>query len=153
MKFSVRATKADGKTRRRPRLSRPAAAAAIAGALAVAGPATAASAATQAPYQANASSAGTQAPATCAPTRPHSDTILYKGIIGGLGQLTIQNEASQDAVVVLVLGKSRAIAVYVRTKATATVSDIKDGTYTAYFSTGSQYHACTGRFASGASYG
>jgi hypothetical protein len=153
MRFSARGTQADGKTGRRRRLRRPAvAAAAIAGVLAVAGLPAAASAATQAPYKAATYSAGTRAAATCAPTRPHSDTILYKGITGGLGELTIENGLSRDGVVVLVLGRSRAIGVYVRAHATATVGNIKNGTYTVYFTTGSQYRTCTGRFSSGASY-
>jgi hypothetical protein len=151
MRFSARRTKEVDKAGRRPRLRRPViAAAAIAGVMSVAGPAAAASAATQAP----AHSAGTPAvaAATCATTRPHSGTILYKGIVGGLGQLTIQNGLSQDGVVMLVLGRSRAIGVYVRAHATATVGNIRDGNYTVYFSSGSRYRTCTGRFSSGASY-
>ena len=54
--------------------------------------------------------------------------------------------------VVLVRGRSKAIGVYVRARATTTAGDIKDGTYTIYFTTGSRFSACTGRFTRGATY-
>jgi hypothetical protein len=101
------------------------------------------------------SSAVTQAPAapaSCATSRPHSDTILYDGITGGMGQLTIEDGLSQDGVVVLVLGRSKAISVYVRAKAKATVHNIKDGTYTIYFTTGYHFSTCQGRFTQDAAY-
>ena len=133
-----------------------AAAAAIAGVLAVPGLPAAASAAAQAPYGAVAHSVGHRAAgtaaATCVTSRPHSGTILYSGIRGGLGTLTIQNGLSQDGVVMLVLGKSRAIGVYVRAHASTKVGDIKPGTYTIDFTTGSRFRVCTGRFTAGASY-
>jgi hypothetical protein len=98
-------------------------------------------------------SATTAAAATaCATSRPHSGTLLYHGISGGLGQLTIKNHLSQDSVVVLVRGQSRAISVYVRAHANVTVHNIKDGTYTFYFTVGSSYSICQERFTSGASY-
>ncbi|HEY6296138.1 MAG TPA: hypothetical protein VIX15_10785 [Streptosporangiaceae bacterium] len=100
-----------------------------------------------------AASAATQAVATaCATSRPHSGTILYSGITGGSGQLTIKNRPDQDGVVVLVRGRHKAIGVYVRARARATVGNIQDGTYTIYFTSGSQYSACQGRFTSGATY-
>jgi hypothetical protein len=155
MRFSVRGKKEDEKTRCRPRLRRPAVAvAAVAGVLAVAGLPATASAAARTPYQATAGSAGTHAAAAaaCGSSRPHSGTILYAGIAGGQGRLTIQNGLSQDGAVVLVHGKSRAIGVYVRAHASTTVRNIKDGTYTIDFTSGSLFHTCTGRFSSGASY-
>jgi len=157
MRFSVRGKKEDEKTGRRPNLRRlAAAAAAVASVLTATGLPAAASAATRAPYEATASSAGTHAaaaaPATCATSRPHSGTILYAGITGGQGRLTIQNGLSQDGVVVLVRGHSKAIGVYVRAHASTTVHNIKDGAYTIDFTAGSLFRTCTGRFASEASY-
>jgi hypothetical protein len=157
MGFSVRGKKEDEKTGRQPNLRRLAvAAAAAASVLTAIGLPAAASAATRAPYGATASSAGAHAAAaasaTCATSRPHSGTVLYAGITGGQGRLTIQNGLSQDGVVVLVRGRSKAIGVYVRAHASTTVRNIKDGTYTIDFTAGSLFLACTGRFASGASY-
>ena len=90
--------------------------------------------------------------AACATSRPHTGKILYAGIKGGLGRLTIKNHLSHDSVIVLVRGRSKAIGVYVRAHATTTVRNIKTGTYTIYFTTGSLFRTCTGRFTSGASY-
>ena len=126
--------------RPRPRFWRLAVAAvAVAGALAI--PA----------LPAVASTAGAVSTA-CATSRPHSGTILYDGISGGLGQLTIKNHLSQDGVVVLVRGRSKAIGVYIRARSDTTVGNIKDGTYTIYFTTGSRFSVCQGRFTRGASY-
>ena len=88
----------------------------------------------------------------CATSRPHSGTILHSEIRGGLGTLTIKNHLSQDAVVILVRGQSKALSVYVRTHKATTVGNIKDGTYTFYFTAGSRYSVCQERFTSGASY-
>jgi predicted regulator of Ras-like GTPase activity (Roadblock/LC7/MglB family) len=156
MRFSVRGQKENGRTGRRPHLRRLAvAAAAVAGVLTATGLPAAASAATRTPYEATASAAGTHAAAasaTCAASRPHSGTILYAGITGGQGKLTIHNGLSQDGVVVIVRGHSKAIGVYVRAHASTTVQNVKDGTYTVDFTAGSLFHTCTGRFTSGASY-
>lgn len=92
------------------------------------------------------------ASAACATSRPRNGKILYSGIRGGLGRLTIRNRLSQDGVIVLVRGRSKAIGVYVRAHASTTVRNIKDGTYTIYFTVGSLFRACTGRFTRGASY-
>jgi hypothetical protein len=131
-----------------------AAAAAVAGALAIPGlPAAASTAAPAAPH--SLSSAGQPAGAAlaaCATSRPHSGKILFSGIRGGMGRLTIKNRLSRDAVIVLVRGRSKAIGVYVRSHASATVRNIKSGTYTIYFTTGSLFRACKGRFSRGASY-
>jgi hypothetical protein len=133
------------------------AAVAIASVLAIPALPAAASAATQAPHGAIAYSPGTGHAAgvslpACATSRPPSGTILYAGISGGLGRLTIENGLSQDGVVVLVRGRSKAIGVYVRARSSTTVRNIKDGTYTIYFTTGSQFRICTGRFTRGATY-
>ena len=98
--------------------------------------------------------AGTASTAS-ATSRPPNGTILYAGISGGLGVLKIDNSrVSQDAVVALVLGGSKAISVYVRAGSWATVGNIKDGTYTIYCTTGSpfSFSVSTGRFTSGAAY-
>jgi hypothetical protein len=132
-----------------------AAAAAVAGALALpALPAAAATAAQAAPHSLSAAShrdAGA-ALAACATSRPRSGRILYAGIKGGMGRLTIKNRLSHDSVIMLVRGRSRAIGVYVRAHTSTTVRNIKSGTYTVYFTTGSRFRVCTGRFTRGASY-
>ena len=88
----------------------------------------------------------------CATSRPPNGTILYSGIRGGLGRLTIKNGPSQDGEVTLVLGRSKAISVYVRARSSTTVGNIKDGTYTIYYTTGSLFSVCEGRFTHGATY-
>lgn len=154
MRFSTRGTKEeDEKTGHRPHLRRLAATTvAIVGVLAVSELPAAASAATQAPYAHSAGTNAALASARCAASRPHSGTVLYAGITGGLGRLTIHNGRSQDGVVMLVRGHSRAIGVYVRAHASTMVHDIKSGTYTVDFTTGSLFHACAGRFTRGAAY-
>jgi hypothetical protein len=64
----------------------------------------------------------------------------------------IKNHLGHDAVIELVHGKSKAVGVYVRAHSTATVRNIKPGWYAVYFTTGSLFRACTGRFTSGAAY-
>jgi hypothetical protein len=102
-------------------------------------------------YSPGTGNAAGAASTTCATSRPHSGTILYSRIRGGLGSLTIKN-GSQDGVVVLVRGRTKAIGVYIRDRSKTTVGDIKPGTYTIYFTTGSRFSVCQGRFTSGASY-
>lgn len=126
-------------------------AAAVACALALPGlPAAASTAAPAAPH--SPSSAAGASLAACATSRPHTGKILYSGIRGGMGRLTIKNHLSRDAVIVLVRGRSKAIGVYVRAHAATTVRNIKSGTYTIYFTTGSLFRVCKGRFSRGASY-
>jgi hypothetical protein len=132
-----------------------AAAAAVAGALALPGlPAAASAAAPAAPHSLTSASyrAAGAAAAACATSRPHTGKILYAAITGGMGRLTIKNHLSHDSAIVLVRGRSKAIGVYVRAHATATVRNIKSGTYTIYFTAGSLFRTCTGRFTRGASY-
>ena len=66
--------------------------------------------------------------------------------------MTIKNHINQDVVVVMVRGNSKAVAVYVRAKATYTVNNVKSGVYTVFFTTGSLYSVCKERFTRGASY-
>lgn len=87
-----------------------------------------------------------------ATSRPPNGTILYSKIRGGLGRLTIKNGLSKDGVVALVRGRSKAIGVYVRARSSTTVRNIKDGTYTIYFTTGSLFSVSKGRFTRGATY-
>ena len=132
-----------------------AAAVAVAAALAWPGlPAAASAAAQAAPHSLSSVSyqAAATASAACGTSRPHTGKLLYAGIKGGLGRLTIKNHLSHDSVIVLVRGRSKAIGVYVRAHATTTVRNIKSGTYTIYFTTGSLFRTCTGRFTRGASY-
>jgi hypothetical protein len=121
---------------------------AVTSALAITGLPAAASAATRAtPYQDLA-----VASKTCNTSRPHSGTTLYSGIRGGQGSLTVKNTLSQDSAVVVVLGRSKAFGVYVRAHARTTVGNVKPGTYTVYFTSGSAFSVCTGRFTRDASY-
>ncbi len=89
-----------------------------------------------------------------ATSRPANGTILYSKIRGGLGRLTIKNGLSKDGVVTLMLGRSKAFSVYVRAGKNTTVRNIKDGTYTVYFTTGSpfSFSVSKGRFTRGAAY-
>jgi hypothetical protein len=66
-------------------------------------------------------------------------TVLSSRIRGGRGSLTVKNGGSRDGVVTLVKGKQKAVSVYVRKKSTARVSNIKDGSYRVYFTTGTDY--------------
>jgi hypothetical protein len=84
--------------------------------------------------------------------RPRNGTILYSGIRGGLGKLTIKNGPGQDGVVTLMQGKSKAISVYVRARSSTTVSDITEGTYTVYYTAGSGFDVSKRRFTRGATY-
>ncbi|GLX01197.1 hypothetical protein [Microtetraspora sp. NBRC 16547] len=66
-------------------------------------------------------------------------TILVSSIRGGRGGLTVKNGTAGDSVVTLVLGKRKAVSVYVRKKSTAKVSNIKDGKYRVFFTSGVDY--------------
>lgn len=90
--------------------------------------------------------------AACGTSRPHTGTILQSRIRGGMGQIVVKNHLSHDAVIELVHGSSKAVGVYVRAHATATVRNIKSGWYTVFFTSGSLFKTCTGRFTSGAVY-
>jgi hypothetical protein len=106
-----------------------------------------------APVSAQSSAAPRPAASTtCATSRPHNGTTLYSKITGGLGTLTVVNKLSQDSVVVLVRGSSKAISVYVRAHKHTTVRNVKEGRYVIYFGTGSGYSACQGRFTLDAAY-
>ncbi|MFI6512236.1 hypothetical protein ACIBCT_31930 [Streptosporangium sp. NPDC050855] len=89
---------------------------------------------------------------TEAAARPGNGKILYNRISGGLGRLKIKNGNSRDAVVTLVRGRSKAISVYVRARSTASVREVRDGTYTIFFTSGYRFSTSRGRFASAPSY-
>ncbi|GAB2909147.1 hypothetical protein ACFMQL_25995 [Nonomuraea fastidiosa] len=124
------------------------AAVALAGGLLVAPPANAAAPVTSAPAVTTVTLTAQQAAAA----RPRNGRILYDRISGGLGQLKIKNGTSRDGVVALVKGRKKAISIYVRAKSSATIRDVRDGTYTIYFTTGTRYSVSKGRFTRGASY-
>ncbi|WP_254407461.1 hypothetical protein [Streptomyces sp. GMY02] len=60
---------------------------------------------------------------------------------GGLGQLTIRNGTSSDAVISLTRGKRTVFTVYVRKDSKTTVRRVKDGSYTVYFTSGTDWNA------------
>ncbi|MEV5501338.1 hypothetical protein AB0M50_38675 [Nonomuraea fuscirosea] len=84
---------------------------------------------------------------SAAAARPANGRILYHRLGGGVNQLKIKNGTSRDGVVALVRGRTKAISIYVRAKSTATVRDVRDGTYRIYFTTGSRFSVSKGRFA------
>lgn len=84
--------------------------------------------------------------------RPGNGKILFAGIVGGRGQLTIKNRHSKDAVITLMKGKKKAISVFVRARSTAKVKNIKDGTYRAYYTIGYRFDTGKRRFTRSASY-
>ncbi|MEV5409640.1 hypothetical protein AB0K60_12490 [Thermopolyspora sp. NPDC052614] len=90
--------------------------------------------------------------AESAAARPSNGRILYSGIRGGLGRLTIKNGLSRDGVVTLVRGRTKAISVYVRARKSTTVRNIKDGTYRVFFTTGYRFSVSKGRFTRSATY-
>ncbi|MEU4232651.1 hypothetical protein AB0F17_50865 [Nonomuraea sp. NPDC026600] len=89
---------------------------------------------------------------TAAVARPSNGKILYHGLGGGLGTLKIKNGTSRDGVVTLVKGKTKAVSIYVRARSTASVKDVRDGTYRVYFTTGSRFSTSKGRFSRSAVY-
>jgi hypothetical protein len=89
---------------------------------------------------------------SAAAARPRNGRILYDRLGGGIGILTIKNGLSRDGVVTLVKGKTKAISIYVRAKSTASVRDVRDGTYRIYFTTGYRFSTSKGRFTRAATY-
>lgn len=71
--------------------------------------------------------------------RLSNGTILVSRIRGGRGNLIVKNGGRSDSVVSLVKGKTKAVSVYIRKKSTARVSNIRDGKYKVYFTTGVDY--------------
>ncbi|WP_440088742.1 hypothetical protein [Streptosporangium sp. LJ11] len=89
---------------------------------------------------------------TEAAARPGNGKILYDRISGGRGTLKVKNGTGRDAVVTLVRGRSKAISIYVRARSTASVRDVRDGTYTIFFTSGHRFSTSRGRFTGSPSY-
>jgi hypothetical protein len=123
------------------------AAVALAGGLLTSSPAGAATATSE-----RAVTSVTLTAETAAAARPRNGRILYDRISGGQGHLKIKNGTSQDGVVALVRGGKKAISIYVRAKSSATIRDVRDGTYRIFFTTGSRFSVSKGRFARNAAY-
>ncbi|QYC42368.1 hypothetical protein Nocox_23825 [Nonomuraea coxensis DSM 45129] len=118
-----------------------------------AGAATAGAATTGATASAGVVTVSQQAAATTtAAARPRNGAILFDRISGGRGVLKIKNGLRTDGVVILVRGKTKAISIYVRAKSTASIKDVRDGTYRLYFTTGYAYSKSRHRFTRSASY-
>ncbi|GII58831.1 hypothetical protein Pth03_72200 [Planotetraspora thailandica] len=66
-------------------------------------------------------------------------TVFSSRIRGGRGTLTVKNGGSQDGVVTLLKGKQKAVSLYIRKKSSARLSNIKDGSYRVYFTTGTDF--------------
>ncbi|MFG2074116.1 hypothetical protein [Nonomuraea maritima] len=115
----------------------------LAGGLLTATPATAATAATE---------GVTAAAQTSAAARPSNGRILYDRYSGGRGRLTIKNGTSRDSVITLVKGKTKAISIYVRARSTASIKDVRDGTYRVYFTSGYRFDNARKRFTRSATY-
>ncbi|MBA7669045.1 hypothetical protein ES703_77171 [subsurface metagenome] len=76
------------------------------------------------------------------PVRLSTGTYLVKKLGGGLGELTIENGLDLDAVVILVDSEEPEVplmAVYIRSEASYTMREIRDGTYVIYFSLGEDW--------------
>jgi hypothetical protein len=84
--------------------------------------------------------------------RPANGKVLVNKVSGGMGQLTVRNQGSSDAVVLFARSSSptkTVLAVYIRAGKTATVKGIKDGTYVVYFSTGTRWDGFSRTFVEG----
>ncbi|HEX4815480.1 MAG TPA: hypothetical protein VFV66_22280 [Nonomuraea sp.] len=89
---------------------------------------------------------------TAAAARPGNGRILYDRLSGGRGVLKVKNGTSRDGVITLVKGRTKAISFYVRARSTASVKDVRDGTYRIYFTTGYQFSTSRKRFTRAAMY-
>ncbi|MGP3960154.1 hypothetical protein ACTWPT_29520 [Nonomuraea sp. 3N208] len=107
---------------------------------------------TSTPAVATADRAAAAVTETTAAARPSNGKILYDRISGGHGTLKIRNGTSKDGVVTLVRGRTKAISIYVRARSTASIKDVRDGTYRIYFTTGYRFSTSKGRFTRGALY-
>ncbi|MEU4514938.1 hypothetical protein AB0G05_36025 [Nonomuraea wenchangensis] len=112
---------------------------------------------TATPAGAATATTSTASPATVSTTataaaRPRNGAILFDRISGGRGVLKIKNGLRTDGVVILVKGRTKAISIYVRAKSTASIKDVRDGTYRLYFTTGYAYSKSRHRFTRAATY-
>ncbi|MEV7422728.1 hypothetical protein [Streptomyces sp. NPDC091212] len=88
------------------------------------------------------------APRTEKPKKRRLDngTLVKDGGRGGLGRLTIDNGTASDAVVSLTRQKRTAFTVYIRKGRSATVRAVDDGSYTVYFSSGTDWNSARKSF-------
>jgi hypothetical protein len=70
----------------------------------------------------------------------------------GMGHLTIKNGGDGDAVITLTRSGARSFAVYLRKNSSYTVKGVRDGTYTVYFTTGSDWDSGQKGFTQGCAY-
>ncbi|MEU7888896.1 hypothetical protein AB0B54_25625 [Microbispora bryophytorum] len=85
-------------------------------------------------------------PPAQASRRLGNGATVLSAIRGGRGSLSVKNGGTQDGVVTLVRAGRKAVSFYVRKRSTAKISDIKDGTYRVYFTTGVDYDRGTRAF-------
>ncbi|MEO3856987.1 hypothetical protein [Acrocarpospora sp. B8E8] len=78
--------------------------------------------------------------------RQANGKVLRSAVRGGRSKLIVKNGGAQDAVLTMMLGKRKAVSVYVRKKSRATVPNIKDGNYRVFFATGVDYDSKKRRF-------
>ncbi|MFJ6214101.1 hypothetical protein ACIQGZ_12325 [Streptomyces sp. NPDC092296] len=78
--------------------------------------------------------------------RKATGSYIRSGSRTGRGQLTVQNGGGSDAVISLVKGEQTAHSVYVRKGAGFKVDGVRDGTYTVYFTSGSDWDGATRQF-------
>ncbi|GAA0410191.1 hypothetical protein Acor_35570 [Acrocarpospora corrugata] len=78
--------------------------------------------------------------------RQPNGKVLRSAVRGGRSKLIVKNGGGQDAVLTMMLGKRKAVSVYVRKKSRATVPNIKDGSYRVFFATGIDYDSKKRRF-------
>ncbi|GIH23792.1 hypothetical protein Aph01nite_21020 [Acrocarpospora phusangensis] len=78
--------------------------------------------------------------------RQSNGKVLRSAVRGGRSKLIVKNGGAQDAVLTMMLGKRKAVSVYVRKKSRATVANIKDGNYRVFFATGVDYDSKKRRF-------
>ncbi|WP_395107731.1 hypothetical protein [Actinomadura sp. SCN-SB] len=78
--------------------------------------------------------------------RERNGRFLKSGRRGGRGNLTIDNNGDQDAVVSLTRNDKAVFVVYVRSKSKATIRGVPDGTYTLFYTTGVDWDSGAKRF-------
>jgi hypothetical protein len=85
-------------------------------------------------------------PATPDPDRRPGNGALAGGRSGGYGHLTVDNQGSADSVVKIVSGAELIRAVYVQAGGSVTVTGIPNGTYDAFYTTGTDWDDVNRRF-------
>ncbi|TDC98155.1 hypothetical protein E1292_35745 [Nonomuraea deserti] len=93
-----------------------------------------------------------QAAASTAAARPRNGKIIYDRYTGGGGRLKIRNGTSKDGVVTLVKGRTKAVSIYVRARSSASINDVRSGTYRVYFTTGYRFDTKKRKFTKNPSY-